>query len=190
MKANKLAIFDLDGTLFDTKDVNFHAYSQAIEKCGFKVRIDYKFYCDFCNGNNYKTFLPKLIEGISNEEMESIHKEKLCLYESCLKYAKKNEHLFEIIRCIRQEYKTALVTTASRKNTLEILSAFKEEKAFDFILTKEDVAKTKPDPECFIKAMDVAQCSQCETVIFEDSDTGLKAAELSGAKYMKVYGFN
>lgn len=190
MKANKLAIFDLDGTLFDTKDVNFHAYSQAIEKCGFNIEIDYKFYCDFCNGNNYKTFLPKLIKNISNEDMERIHKEKLSLYESCLKYAEKNEHLFEIIECIRQKYKTALVTTASKKNTLEILSAFEKDKTFDFILSKEDVTKTKPDPECFIKAMDIAQCSAENTLIFEDSETGLKAAEFSGAKYVKVYGYN
>ena len=28
---NKLAIFDLDGTLFDTKDVNYNAYQNAIK---------------------------------------------------------------------------------------------------------------------------------------------------------------
>ena len=27
---NKLAIFDLDGTLFDTKDVNYNAYQNAV----------------------------------------------------------------------------------------------------------------------------------------------------------------
>lgn len=190
MKANKLAIFDLDGTLFDTKDVNFHAYSKAIENCGFKADIDYKFYCGFCNGNSYKAFIPKLIPGISTEGMERIHNEKLKLYESCLKFARKNDHLFEIINCIRPLYKTALVTTASRKNTMDILKSFAEEASFDFIITKEDVSKTKPDPECFIKAMDFARSTAESTLIFEDSETGLEAAELSGAKYVKVYGYN
>lgn len=44
---NKLAIFDMDGTLFDTKDVNYRAYKFAIEQCGFcinhKVIFDYLF---------------------------------------------------------------------------------------------------------------------------------------------------
>lgn len=46
----KLAVFDLDGTLFDTKDVNFSAYSKVLEELGYKERIDYKYYCDYCNG--------------------------------------------------------------------------------------------------------------------------------------------
>ena len=45
----KLAVFDLDGTLFDTKDVNFSAYSKVLEELGYKERIDYKYYCDYCN---------------------------------------------------------------------------------------------------------------------------------------------
>ena len=32
---NKLAIFDLDGTLFDTKDVNYNAYKNAIKMVYF-----------------------------------------------------------------------------------------------------------------------------------------------------------
>ena len=31
MPKKKLAIFDMDGTLVDTKDVNFYAYKEALE---------------------------------------------------------------------------------------------------------------------------------------------------------------
>lgn len=54
----KLVIVDLDGTLFDTKDVNYHAYKDAISPYGFD--IDYKYYCEFCNGRHYLDFLPQL----------------------------------------------------------------------------------------------------------------------------------
>ena len=54
----KLVIVDLDGTLFDTKDVNYHAYKDAITPYGYD--IDYKYYCDFCNGRHYKEFLPQM----------------------------------------------------------------------------------------------------------------------------------
>lgn len=50
----KLIIVDLDGTLFDTKDVNYHAYKEAIAPYGYDM--DYKYYCEFCNGRHYLDF--------------------------------------------------------------------------------------------------------------------------------------
>ena len=187
---NKLAIFDLDGTLFDTKDVNYKAYCEALKRCGLPNSIDYQYYCAFCNGNNYRTFLPKIIHGISEFQMDCVHQEKLALYSKYLGEAKENKHLFEMIKCIRPLYKTALVTTASKENTMEILKFFGVETFFDFIITKEDVSETKPNPECFFKAIDLANSDIDNTVIFEDSEVGLKAAELSGAQYVKVFGYN
>ena len=43
---NKLAIFDLDGTLFDTKDVNYNAYQAAIKMTGIDANINYNDYCN------------------------------------------------------------------------------------------------------------------------------------------------
>ena len=41
MKKNKLALFDLDGTLFDTNEVNYRAYQKALAHFGFKFEHDY-----------------------------------------------------------------------------------------------------------------------------------------------------
>ena len=82
------------------------------------------------------------------------------------------------------------MTAASRTNTEDILRVFKEDNAFDFIITQEDVIYTKPDPECFLNAVSRAGVSLENTIIFEDSETGLKAAEKAGAKFVKVYGYN
>lgn len=190
MKKGKLAIFDLDGTLFDTKNVNYTAYSRALELCGLKVDIDYSYYCDFCNGNNYKVFLPQIVPNITEQQMQMVHEKKKELYKECLTLAKMNEHLFAMIDLLKSEYVIALVTTASKKNTMDILCSFKVENKFDFIITQEDVKKTKPDPEGFLLAMEKAGASTEQTIIFEDSSTGLEAAKRSGAKYIKVYGYN
>lgn len=187
---NKLAIFDMDGTLFDTKNVNYTAYSKALETCGFTVSIDYKYYCEFCNGNNYKIFLPQIVKGITEEELQIVHEKKKHLYVEYLKLARMNEHLFAMIELIRTEYLIALVTTASRKNVNDILNEFRVSGVFDFLIAQEDVEKTKPDPECFLKAIEMARVNISNTIIFEDSETGIQAAKLSGANYVKVYGYN
>lgn len=189
-KRKRLAIFDLDGTLFDTKDVNFRAYKSAIEKCGYQTDIDYEYYCEFCNGNHYKTFLPKLVSDITEDGMEAIHDAKKSAYASYLKYAVKNESLFSLIQCLRKEYVIALVTTASGKNVDDILKQFRVAEEFDIVITQEDVINCKPDPESFFLAMKISGIKAENTIIFEDSEAGLAAAKASGADYVEVYGYN
>ena len=186
----KLAIFDLDGTLFDTKNVNFNAYCRALEECGLRTDIDYGYYCAFCNGNNYKVFLPQLVPGITENKMQEVHRAKKDLYKKYLYLARKNEHLFCMIDHMKTVYQIALVTTASRANAEDILDEFEVEDKFDFLITQEDVTDTKPAPECFLKAVERAGVQKEDAIIFEDSETGLEAAKLSGVNYMKVYGYN
>lgn len=189
-KRNKLAIFDMDGTLFDTKNVNFKAYSKALKECGFNIEINYKYFCEFCNGNNYKVFLPMLIPEIKVEDMQKVHDIKKQLYVEFIGNARINQHLFSLINLINKEYQIALVTTASKKNVNEILNSFSVSDVFDFVFSQEDVNVSKPDPEGFFLAMERAGVTKENTLIFEDSDVGIEAAQRSGAKYVKVYGYN
>lgn len=182
-----LAIFDLDGTLFDTKDTNYCAYKEALRKFGFD--IEYNYYCTHCNGKYYVDFLPDIV-GNNKTILEKIHNEKKSLYNKYLYKAKLNEHLLNIIRLIRDKYFIAIVTTASRKNCNEILRKFNIDKLFDLVITKEDITKVKPDPEGFNKAMDYFGILAKNTIIFEDSDIGLAAAKATKAKYYKVFGYN
>lgn len=187
---DKLAIFDMDGTLFDTKNVNYNAYNRAIKECGFPAEIDYDFYCDYCNGNSYKDFLPKIIPSISLVQMDIIHKRKKQLYSEYLSYAKMNEKLFFILKKIMDKYQIALVTTASKDNTIDLLQTFGVRGVFDFIITQEDVKRTKPDPEGFLTAMRRAGVSPEDTLIFEDSEAGIEAAKMTKADYVIINGYN
>lgn len=183
----KLIIVDLDGTLFDTKDVNYHAYKAAITPYGFD--IDYQYYCDFCNGRHYMDFLPQITTE-DNETLQAIHKAKKKEYKNYLDKAVLNTGLVDIVRLMHAEYKTAVVTTASRENCFDILNQFDLEEFFDLILTHDDITKSKPDPEGFLKAMNYFNVKPEETIIFEDSEVGLEAAERSGAYYYRTYRFN
>lgn len=60
--------------------------------------------------------------------------------------------------------------------------------AFEFIaelrkrgVTTAIVTRSKPDPQCFLNAMEALGSTVSETVVFEDSINGLKAARASGA---------
>ena len=183
----KLAIFDLDGTLFDTKNVNYYAYKEALEK--YEIKLDYDFFCKECNGKKYTQFLPK-IGVFSEDELLKIHKYKKEVYSKYLKEAKINVVLFDMIFSMKDNYYIALVTTASRKNTIEILNFFDKTVAFDYIITQDETIYPKPNPEGFIKAINYFGVSNDDVVIFEDSEVGIDAASKCTKNVYKVYGYN
>lgn len=182
---NKLAIFDMDGTLFDTGEVNFRAYRDALLPYGIVLNRDY--FVEKCNGRHYTEFLPSIMR--TDEHLEAVHRSKKNLYAENLQYTRVNTHLIALVRLMRQEYYTAIVTTASQKNTYDILEAFSCKELFDLVLTQENIEKVKPDPQGFLKAMEYFGMQSSQTVIFEDSDVGLQAAEASGATVFKIVRF-
>ena len=185
MKKNKLILCDLDGTLFDTTKVNFYSYKEALNEINYDM--DYDFFIEECYGKHYKKFLPKM--GLNEDEMEIVHKIKKNTYRRNLNVAKINIHLFNILESLKKEYHIALVTTASQKNSEEILNFFNKKELFELIIAAEDVENKKPNPEGFVKAMNYFSIKPEETLIFEDSDVGLEAAIKSKANVFRIEKF-
>lgn len=180
-----LAMFDLDGTLFDTTAVNFRAYKEALNVYGFE--LDWKYFLSHCDGRHYTDFLPEIMGG--KMYLDEVHSKKKELYKNNLGAARENIHLFNIIKLIKEKYYTAVVTTASRQNAMDILSYFHRGELFDAIITQEDTIKTKPDPEGYLLAMQRFAIKPESAIIFEDSPIGIKAAQATGASVFVVNKF-
>jgi beta-phosphoglucomutase-like phosphatase (HAD superfamily) len=58
---------------------------------------------------------------------------------------------------------------------------------FDAILTSEDFDRSKPDPDCYLKAAARLGASTDECIVFEDSFNGLRSGR---AAQMKVVGLS
>jgi HAD superfamily hydrolase (TIGR01509 family) len=80
----------------------------------------------------------------------------------------------------------ALITSSERKITEELLRLVGLNDFFNFVLTRDDSLKLKPDPWPYLKALELSGLSQDEVIIFEDSDVGLEAALQSGCHVAKV----
>ncbi len=185
MGRNMVAIFDLDGTLFDTGEVNYYAYKNALEEFGVELKKNY--FVTKCNGRHYTEFLPMLLKD--DVQIERVHREKKKYYQQYLDMARENSHLFQLISLMDKEYHIALVTTASRKNTLDILQHFEREGLFELVITQEDIHNAKPDPEGFLRAISYFDARPQDTIIFEDSDVGIQAARATGASVVVVDRF-
>lgn len=187
-KRKRLVMVDLDGTLVDTLEANYRAYEKAMNDFGYEISLET--YASKCDGRSYKDFLPGLLGG-DTRYMEEIHERKKQFYPECLRYAKVNGHLAAILKAMKHDYHTALVTTASKANVECILERFGLENLFDLVVTQEDVEKSKPDPACYIMAREHFGVKAEDAVIFEDSKTGMEAALASGSDvYMFRSGEN
>ena len=174
---------DLDDTLIFTLRPNHLSYQAALREQGFDLTVEE--YASFCNGHSYKDFLPRIM-GENHPAMETVHDRKIELYADYLKEAEVNTALVDILRAIKPQYNIALVTTASRTNVERILANFGLDDIFDALITREDVVKSKPDPTCYLMAMEKFGAAKENCIIFEDSPSGIKAALASGCPTMCI----
>ena len=95
-----------------------------------------------------------------------------------------------MIEEIKEKFYISIVTNASKKNVEDILEKFFVKNLFDLLITQEDVKTPKPSAEGFLKAMNYFNISKENTIIFEDSEIGIQAANKAETNYVKVYGYN
>jgi len=81
--------------------------------------------------------------------------------------------------------KTALVS-ASPRNIVDAVLDNLGHDLFPFSISSDDVAVTKPDPECYLKASSMSGSDISNCLVFEDSITGMTAAKASGAYLIAV----
>ena len=92
----------------------------------------------------------------------------------------------ELVRELQsQGVKTALVS-ASPRNIVDAVLDNLGHDLFPFSISADDVVKTKPDPEAYLKAAHMSGSNITNCLIFEDSLTGMNAAIASGAYLIGV----
>ena len=179
----KAIITDFDGTLVNTFNANFYAYHGAFKQYGYELTRDqYK----ECYGLRYDAFCDKM--DIKQDDRKPIKELKKKIYPEFFDYLTINQNLLTFIRASHILYgvKTCIASTATKENLYNVLKYFEIEDAFDIIITGENVSKGKPDPEVYLKALNLLECDTDEAIVFEDSKVGCEAAENAGLNYIKV----
>jgi HAD superfamily hydrolase (TIGR01509 family) len=92
----------------------------------------------------------------------------------------------ELVRELQSHgVKTALVSASPRNIVDAVLNNLGHD-LFPFSISADDVTKTKPDPEGYLKAATLSGSKITNCLVFEDSLTGMNAAIASGAYLIGV----
>lgn len=175
--------FDLDGTIIDSEESHFRAYQKALEHHGRTfTHDDHRQVFGIESG----TYLPMLYPDITADEVLSIKKLKAQHFNDFTHLIKPNHQLTQFLRTVRPRHITVLVTTGKRINIMSLLEEHGLLELFDHLVFGEDVARFKPHPEAYLKALKLSGLKADEVLAFEDSETGIQAASAAGLQVLKI----
>lgn len=169
----KAALFDLDGTLFDTEG----QYSVFWGQTGRHYRPDVPNLEYIIKGTTLTqilgTYFPR-------EEWDTIVA-GLNEFEANMKF----EFLpgaLDFIRDLRRHgVKCAIVTSSNEAKMQSVRRQIPEfDDLFDRVLTAEMFAASKPAPDCYLLGAEVLGADVSESIVFEDAFTGLQAGMSAG----------
>ena len=171
-----IVLFDFDGVLADTET----QYTEFWNKIG----KDYLGLEDFgrtIKGQTLVQIFGKYFDGMIREQEEIVP--MLNEFERNMTYGY-IPGAEEFMKELKDAGIPMAIVTSS--NDIKMSNAYKAHpelpELVDKILTSEYFSKSKPDPECFLKGMEILGGTPEETVIFEDSFHGLAAGRASGAR--------
>ena len=186
----KLIIFDLDGVLVDSKDLHYQALNLALAEQNLDWVIPYDKHVAIYNGNPtlvkldmLSNIFPEITEDVKLKIAESKQRFTMTLMQNI----QADEELMSIFTNLNKDGYRIAVASNSVRNTVElILKRLGVYPMVELILSNEDVSSPKPSPEIYLRCMEYFWINPEDTIIFEDSEIGRKAARDSGAKVIEV----
>ena len=187
IKNAKFLIFDFDGTIADTSSIHEKAFKRVFEP--FFIKINYLDISGKSTKDAIEYILKKNDLEIIPEEILKLIKKKQTMVRKEIKSSKNFNTLpnvKEFIENVYENYELAIATSGSRKTVELALEKLKLKKYFNFIICSEDVSKSKPSPEIFLKAINLANFSKEESLIFEDSNNGIIASRAANIPFIDI----
>lgn len=177
MKEIKAVIFDMDGVIFDTERVYLDIWSKVFRKYGYEISKE--IYISVMGRGRKKVkeiFINNFGENMPIEEMY-IEKDAMLLDAIEKNKVPMKLGAYDLITYLKDNnYKIALATSAKRERVIKQIEGAKIKVFFDTIVCGDDITKSKPNPEIFIKAAYNLDVDKENCIVIEDSPAGIEAA--------------
>ena len=185
----KCIVFDLDGVLIDSKKVHFNSLNQALSKIDKNKQITFDEHLKIYDGLPTMEKLKILNKkNLLNKKFNSkVYKLKQTYTSKELnKQIQYNERIYKIFKRLSKSYKIAIATNAVKKTLKMAISKLKIKKFINYEICNEDVLKSKPHPEIYLRIILNFGLKPKEVVVIEDSHYGRMAAQESGCKLLPI----
>ena len=178
----KAVLFDLDGTLIDSEHFYLECWNEILAEVGAKLTFN-DWWTNYAGKPmllNAKMLADKYgIKTPANELIE--RRAKLTVARFKTVDVRLMPFVPEILDFFREKGLTlAIVTSSQRKDVEAIFERNGLGHFFKLLVTRTDVANSKPHPESYDRCRELLGLEKEECIVFEDTLTGLTAAKAAG----------
>lgn len=187
MKDVKGVIFDMDGVILDTETLSLMFWEKTLKSHG--IEMDREKHILLMGKNSEETL--KCLKEIYGEDVpiKDYYLEK---GQAVIDYLEENKpgvkKGFESLlkHLIENGYKSAIATSTARWKMANRMKFLHFDEMVDCVICGDEVNKSKPNPEIFLKAAEKLGLKPEECIVIEDSKSGVEAAYKGGFRCIMV----
>lgn len=183
MSKYSAVIFDLDGVICHTDKFHYEAWKKISDEIGveFNSTINNKLR-GVSRLESFEIILEKYNGIMSDEDKNYYLEKKNEIYKDLLKNMSKNDVSKEVKETLEElkKKRIKIAIGSSSKNARFILEKIGLLDIFDAISDGNNIKKSKPDPEVFLKAADLLKIDYNRCLVIEDAISGIEAAKNAG----------
>lgn len=178
----KAVLFDMDGILFDSEKHYMAGTIEQMKAYGYRgdIKDIYRII-----GTSMKETYEILYELLDRKvELDTIIKnnEKYFLEDHPLDY---KELMFdgveEVVKELKdKEIRLAVCSSSPKETILEALSEMGIKDYFEVVISSDEVSKSKPEPDVYLKAVELLEIEKEDCIVYEDSRLGVEAGINAG----------
>ena len=195
MSGLRAILWDVDGTLAETEREGHRvAFNEAFAALGLPWRWDVAHYGELLKVAGGRERLLHDMAGRPDappthearvELAGRVHERKTAAYTALVRMGRIPlrpgvQALLEECRAVG--LRLGLATTTTRANVEALLGATLGDGWFEVMVTGEDVARKKPDPEVYVRALAALGLAPDAALAVEDSPDGVRAARAAGLR--------
>lgn len=178
-------IFDMDGVIIDSHPAHMRAWKKFLLSLGKPVTdTDLEF---VRRGTKRQEILRYFLGDLMDDQIQAYGRQKDLLFQQeaeSIKTVPGIENLLEELN--RAGVPMALASCAGRGRVDRLLSLLQLTSYFSAVVTGDEVTLGKPNPEIFHKAAQQMHVHPAETIVFEDSVSGVQGARAAGMKCIGI----
>ena len=180
-------LWDLDGTLADSKEYHWRSWVKAMEEAGHTV-TEAQFLASF--GQRNDTILGEWLGPNADPgQIARVGEAKEAYYRDLVKSGGITPlpGAAEWVRHLHEEgWGQAIASSAPKLNVQVMHSALGFSGLIEILVAAEDVSRGKPDPEVFLRAASELGVLPQRCVVVEDAEAGIEAANRGGMRSVGV----
>ena len=178
----KAVIFDMDGVLIDSEIVYLRHQTNILQKTYPWIKETHLYPLVGMDSKEDKVYLADLLGRDANDPafLRELHEISCSVevdYRAIMRIA-----VPSLLAGLKKDgYRIALASSSPRSNIMQVMAECGIGSCFECIVSGEQFARSKPDPEIYFFTMNQIGVQPEECLIVEDSTYGVQAGSAAGA---------